>query len=283
MSIPTLDLTLSSLESARFGLRIYRAVVDGIDADALIAALDRQQVDVAILRVPAWTLPSIQELRRHGLDPIVADTIVHYEADLQTLPAHTREHDPVVLRRATEKDANLLESLAREVFAGYVTHYHANPLLPAAKILDGYAEWASDPVRTKGTHGGAWLVEAAGELAGFSCYAMDRETSRATGVLNGILPAQRGRGIYRRMLQQMLRVFHSSGITHFATATQVQNVTVQRIWVSEGLTLCRAENTVHINALRGGTRAAAGMQDDAADSRDLRALIRRQAARFVPK
>lgn len=253
------SLQHSPLESARFGLRVFRADVDTIDAAALMDTLQRERVDVAILRLPADAIASLNALREHNLAPIVADTIVRYDIDLSA--THADLDDAVVLREATPADAALLESLAREIFAGYITHYHANPLFPAAKILDGYAEWAASHVRGERADNAAWLIETGGEIAGFSCYRLDPANGLAVGVLNGILPSKRGRGIYRRMLQRMLREFGTRGMRRFAIATQVQNVAVQRNWASQGLSLRRADNTVHINAMFGRAR---GTADDVA-------------------
>ena len=245
MSAPV--VRASPIESARFGLRIVRAEASTMDVDALIATLRRDRTDVAILRAPAPALALVDTLRRRGLAPIVADTIVHYDIGLPAPPI--ARDDSVTLLNAVSADADLLGSLARETFAGYVTHYHANPLFASEKILAGYAEWAAGHVQAHRAGAGAWLVEADGELAGFSCYREDPSSGLAIGVLNGIIPSMRGRGIYRRMLQQMLSRFADSGNRRFAIATQVQNVAVQRIWASRGLALRRAENTVHINVL----------------------------------
>ena len=247
------NLRYSPLESARFGLRVFRAEIDAVDAPALVAALEHESVDVAILRLPADAVGSVQALRDYDLSPIVADTIVRYDVDLP-IP-HADLDDSVTLHRATPADVALLESLAREIFAGYVTHYHANPLFPAAKILDGYAEWAGGHLLGDDTGAAAWLVESGREIAGFSCYRVDPTSGLAVGVLNGVLPAMRGRGIYRRMLQRMLRDFGARGMRRFAIATQVQNVAVQRIWAAQGLSLRGADNTVHVNALFGRARA----------------------------
>ena len=182
------------------------------------------------------------------------------------LPAPRAESDDAVtLRDATPADAALLESLAREIFAGYVTHYHANPLFPSSRILDGYGEWAASHVGGERTGSAAWLIEMRGEIAGFSCYRLDTARAEAFGILNGVLPSMRGQGIYRAMLLRMLQDFAARGMRRFSIATQVQNVSVQRIWAAEGLSLRRADNTVHINALFG--RARDSSDDDPAASR----------------
>jgi len=240
-------LRFSPLDANRFGLRIYRATLDHVDVDALVAEIERERVDVAILRVPAPAVASLASLGEHGLSMTVADTVVRYEIDLAQ--ARFDADARVMLRDATSADAARLETLAREIFAGYVTHYHSNPLFATARILDGYAEWATRHVRGDGDGASAWLVEFDGEVAGFSCYRVDSAAGLAVGVLNGVLPAFRGRGVYRHMLRRMLRVFAERGLRRFAIATQSENVAVQRIWASEGFALCRTDSTVHVNAL----------------------------------
>lgn len=232
-------------ESARFGLRVFRGEAETVDAQALAQMLRRERIDAAILRMPAQALASLEAFRAAGLEPIVADTIVRYGIDL---PARGRVDDEVTLDPATAADAALLESLTRETFAGYVTHYHANPRFAPEKILDGYAEWAASHVLDARPGPAAWLVRWRGAVAGFSCCRMEPDSALAIGVLNGIVPAFRGRGIYRGMLRRTLDELAARGATRFEIATQVQNVRVQRIWTAEGFRLEGAQNTVHVNA-----------------------------------
>jgi GNAT superfamily N-acetyltransferase len=254
-------LRFSPLESARFGLRVFRAEGDEIDGAALAGTLKSKHVDIAILRLPPQVLGSLQTLREHELIAIVADTRVTYDI---ALPAAIEPADESVrLVPALPSDVSRLQSLVRDVFAGYVTHYHANPLLRPDDILNGYVEWASSYVRAGRAGDIASLVESRGKIAGFSCCAFDSDSGVATGVLNGIIPAERGRGVYRAMLRRMLHDFSSRGAIRFVTATQVQNLTVQRVWTNEGFVLRSAANTVHLNALFGRNASAASEGDDA--------------------
>ncbi len=125
--------------------------------------------------------------------------------------------------------------MARAIFVDYESHYHANPLFARDKILDGYAEWAARHVEAD-DGSAAWLVERDGELAGFSCYRIDADGT-AIGVLNGVLPAARGRGVYRGMLHRMLEHFAAMGARRFEIATQTHNTIVQRVWAESGLSL----------------------------------------------
>lgn len=240
-------LRFSPLESARFGLRVFRASVDEIDADRIASEIERERVDVAILRLPASAIASADGLTRHGFAAIIADTQVVYRAGLDTY-AHSPADPSVTLRPATRDDAALLDRMARAIFADYESHYHANPLFARDKILDGYAEWAARHVESD-DGSAAWLVEHDDKVAGFSCYRIDADGT-AIGVLNGVLPAMRGRGIYRGMLHQMLQRFAAMGARQFEIATQTHNTIVQRVWVRSGLSLQARYNTLHVNALR---------------------------------
>ena len=242
-------LLFSPHESARFGLRVYRATVDSLDVEAIARVIDRERADVSILRMPAIDAGRSAGFASHGLTPIVADTQVHYDIELEAgmfRPAA----DGIVLRPATRGDAAQLEALVHEIFACYVTHYHANPWFAPDEILAGYAEWAIRHL--DGDDGSAVaLVECDGDVAGFSCWRIDRGRMTAIGVLNGVRPALRGRGIYRRMLHAMLAAFCENGVRRFEIATQVHNIAVQRVWTSSGLALRRASTTVHVNAASG--------------------------------
>jgi GNAT superfamily N-acetyltransferase len=246
-----IEFHLSPRESARFGLRIGRATIDRVDEVGLALALRRNPLDFAILRLPSCAIDALDALRRYGFNPIIADTLVSYEVALES-PRSSESRSEVIFRPATRDDAQLLESMTREIFDGYVTHYHANPLFAPDKILDGYAEWAASHLdQIDGA--GAWIVEHDNEIVGFSCYRIVAKDSLAIGVLNGILPRARGRGNYRAMLRGMLEHFAALGLQRFSIATQIQNSAVQRTWTKEGLTLREVSNTVHIHVLRAAT------------------------------
>jgi RimJ/RimL family protein N-acetyltransferase len=247
-------LTFSSEDSARFSLRIFRAVLPSIDAMTLHEVLRNERVDVAIVRIPASELASIGELERVGLHAIVADTLVHYSLDLRNIRLG---HQHVVQMKplAASQDRQTLERMVREIFSDYVSHYRANPLFPRASIVDGYAEWASRHIQPNDEWRAAWLIENAGDAVGFSCVQTTPDRSEVRATLNGILPAARGRGMYRAMLRATLAHFAALGAVRFKISTQIQNLVVQRVWSSEGFVLDGAENTIHVNALLGNVKS----------------------------
>lgn len=241
-------LQFSPLESARFGLRVFRGSPEAIDAPKIAEEIERERIDVAILRIPAPATEGVGALAREGWTPILADTHVVYGVDLAEYERPALDPS-IVLRPATRQDGALLAEMARSIFVDYESHYRANPLFAPDKILDGYAEWAARHVDAD-DGSAAWLVERGGDLAGFSCYRIDADGT-AIGVLNGVLPGARGRGVYRGMLASMLEQFAEQGLARFEIATQTHNDVVLRVWIRSGFTLRAECLTIHINALRG--------------------------------
>lgn len=236
----------SPLESERFGLRIFRAQVEAFDASAIADVMKQEHIDVLIVRLPARAIGTVYSARPEGFAPIVADTLVRYDIDVRSwTPDATTS---VALRPAGPADAKLLARIAHEIFEGYVSHYHANPLFAADRIIEGYAEWASRHASAM-DGSGAWIVERDGKAVGFSCYCIDRANATGIAVLNGILPSARRQGAYRGMLGRMLAAFKEEGLSRFEISTQVHNIPVQRVWTAYGLALRQASITVHVNAL----------------------------------
>lgn len=244
-------LSFSPHETARFGLRIFRGAADFVDVDALIRELERERVDVAILRTPADASEFADVLARRGIHSIIADTLVHYSADLHARPVGSNTEITVRLRRAGSDDVPRLEAIVREIFDGYLTHYHANRLFAPELVLGGYVEWAIRHALANGEGRFVWMVEVDGQEAGFSCVEISADGNEARGVLNGILPTQRGRGIYRDMLRAMFEYFIAARVSRFVISTQAHNTIVQHVWRDEHIAFERSENTIHVNALLG--------------------------------
>lgn len=244
-------LAFSPRETVRFGLRVFRGAADFVDVDALIRELERECVDVAILRTPADASELSDALARRGIHSIITDTLVHYAGDLRARCAGASTDTSIRLRRAGSDDAPRLEAMVREIFDGYLTHYHANRLFAPELVLDGYVEWATQHALANDEDRFVWMVEVDGQEAGFSCVEISADGNEARGVLNGILPAQRCRGIYRGMLRAMLEYLIAARVSRFVISTQARNTIVQHVWRDEHIAFERSENTIHVNALLG--------------------------------
>lgn len=240
-------LTFSPSESARFDLRTFRAILSGIDVDALFEEIVAQRVDLAILRLPTHESGEIRSIQRFGLHPIHADTLVSYECRLQECEPRPLKDPQRSIDPARPGDTQAIIELVMAVFADYPNHYHANPMLDRAAVLDGYCEWALNHLSGDGRI--AWVARADGRVAGIACSTFDPATRVCQGVLHGVHPDFSGSGIYTDLIRYTQHHFRERGYRTLKISTQVGNLPVQRVWVREGFVFAEVFDTFHINAL----------------------------------
>lgn len=239
-------LSYSGVESRRFDMRVFRGHLDSIDPLWLLAEVIEQEVDLAILRIPADKQHQLTELRKTGLPYIIADTLVSYSLELKDyMPAVLRNQD-LVFSLAGIEDTELIENLVEKTFSDYTNHYTSNPYINKHDILKGYQEWAvsflvEDDAKT------AWLVQRGDKVIGFATCSQQGETGE--GVLYGVVPEEAGRGVYSDIIRFTQQQFKARGLSSMLVVTQIQNLAVQRVWHREGFTLGSAEITIHINSL----------------------------------
>lgn len=240
------------LESARFGLRTFRATVTSIDTDALFEELVACHVDVAILRLPTRDSNQIQNIERYGLRAIHADTLVSYACRLQEHESKPLQNPGLQIDLARVDDEQAIIALIKAVFLDYPNHYHANPLLDRAAVLDGYCEWALTHIG--GDNVVSWVARVDGRLAAIACSSFDASEGVCHGVLHGVHPDFSGSRIYTDLIRHTKNYFRNRGYRLLKISTQVGNLTVQRVWVREGFVFDEAFDTFHINALLDSQR-----------------------------
>jgi ribosomal protein S18 acetylase RimI-like enzyme len=235
-------LSPSPLDSKRFAIRVERASI-GVDTpeDAVIRAIHASSADLIIARFPAGACTIPNALMRQGETLIHADTLVYYDA---TLPAPAGRAAGNV-RRASVADLEAIRHIASTAFQGYRAHYAANPLLPAAQILDGYIEWAQSRADPADSSSDTWLVFDEDATAGFATCDVQGEDVEI--VLNAIHPAFERRGHYGTLLRHLLHHYSEQGLAKLSISTQIWNYTVQRQWSRCGLLLVNAYDTFHID------------------------------------
>jgi len=247
----SVDLAFSPLDSARFGLRVFRGKGERIDERSLFASLVTNGVDVAIVRTPAGT-PGWPRLSRYGLQPIHADTLVYYGLDLQAYEPRSLRNTDLVFSEAGDADREALAALVRTTFDGYTSHYHANPLFDQAHILAGYMEWATGYVGAAAPGRITWVARRDGEIVAFACCSHDGSGGESEGVLYGVHPAHSGGGLYGDLIRYTQAAFRERGFRSMVVSTQIWNYAVQKVWAREGFSLARAYDTWHVNALLEG-------------------------------
>ncbi|KAB8317105.1 hypothetical protein SD81_023220 [Tolypothrix campylonemoides VB511288] len=246
-----LALEISPLDSARFGLRVFRG--RGIVADErdLFRSLLAGSVDVAILRTPAGST-RWSRLPRSGLQPIHADTLVYYAVDLRTHEPRALRNADLVFEEAGPDDAASIAHLVRTTFRDYVSHYHANPVFDPNQIVAGYMEWATSYTSSAADGRTTWVARRNGEIVAFACCSFDASIDECEGVLYGVHPDHAGGGLYGDLIRYSQAAFRARGFGTMNVSTQVWNYAVQKVWAREGFALVSAFDTWHVNAMLDG-------------------------------
>jgi len=234
----------SPVESARFGRRVRRYELLGDDAAPLLEALREERPDLAIVRIPTRRGDLITDLCGLGGQFVLGDCRVIYTRDNAAAGRPGGPRDPAFrLRPARTVDAPLLDSLVERIFTGYHTHYVSNPQLASFALTDGYKEWTRAHVGSGERR--CMIAEFGGEPCAFTTVHVTAEAGEV--VLNGVLPAFRGRGVYRELLRTTIDAFIDADARTTVIATQIDNRAVQKVWVTEGFMLATSQYTIHIN------------------------------------
>ncbi len=235
-------LNYSPLDSNRFAIRVERASIGSdVPIARAIDALQTSSAELIIVRFPAGECAIPNALVQLGESLIHADTLVYYDLGL---PAPTAKAASNV-RLAEAADLKAIRGIAAQAFSNYRAHYAANPLLPAAQILDGYIEWAQSRADPSDPSSDTWLVFDDSAAAGFA--TCDIRNGRVEIVLNAVHPSFERRGHYGALLRHLIHYYGQAGLTRLSISTQIWNYTVQRQWSRAGLLLESAYDTFHID------------------------------------
>ena len=242
-------LDAAPLESARFDYRIGRGLLGEVDDRALLKEIIARELDIAIVRAPAGRCANLQRLSRYGMSPIHADTLVYYELSFPRHQPQALRNQDLNFSPATVEDRDELMALVQTTFDGYISHYHANPMLPADKILAGYAEWATGYLGGDTPEKMTWVARRDSKLVAFACCSTDAAGKMCEGVLYGVHPEHAGGGLYGDLIRYTQAQFLAMGFDCMKVSTQVWNYAVQKVWVREGFSPKQAFDTFHINAM----------------------------------
>jgi GNAT superfamily N-acetyltransferase len=259
--VTTLGIDRSPLDEARFGVATLKATLSGAaDVDVLLARLQAEDCRLALVRCPCAELALAQRLEAAGA--FLCDSLVYFRHQLRsdehtesrsTTPAQgSAGPDPaapppagsgdapacgagdLAIRSAGPDDAAAVAAVAHIGFAGYLSHYRADPRLPAAAVDAIYPDWAHRLCRADDADTRVLAATVDGRIVGFAAWRRDRAAGVFDIVLNAVLPDWRRRGIYRRLLRAVLATARAEGVAGVLISTQAHNLAVQRAWVSEG-------------------------------------------------
>ncbi len=234
-------------ESQRFGRAVGRATVPH-DApqswiQRFIPELGRSAFDLVILRYPSSSVTAFECLSTcETFTPIFADTLLYFAWE-------DRGGDLVVGRPVIardEIDELIVSSMISEIFAGYRNHYYANSRLDPALVAVGYAEWAQRVAgRPDNPLIGLLVDERPAALA-----VIDGSSGEWDVALAGVMPEQRGRGVYGDLILATMAAARAAGRDTVKISTQSHNVQVIRTWERLGWRMTSAFLTVHLERQR---------------------------------
>ena len=261
------SLKYSPIESRRFGLRIYRGLLDDINPDEILSTILRQNVDVAIISIPVEIQDTLSRLQETGIPYLIADTLVYYHVDLTIHKPREPRNKGLEFIKVYPEHFEILDNLVSEIFSGYKNHYTSNPFL-SVDLIEVYKEWARSYVTNDANSKRAWLVKRANQFIGFVTCAFEGEESEI--VLNGVVPSAAGMGVYGDLIKFLQRFFKDNGYTVMKVSTQVHNYAVQKVWSREGFVMRQSFLTIHINSLMNVSRIAKRTIDCTVSTEDVR-------------
>jgi len=234
----------SAVDSARFGLRIGRLKLT--DPAALPAALEASRREN--LRLIFVRCPTDQTKLVHGLEDAGArlmDTLLYYRRRLRSedFPAELK---PNRIRVFRETDQAGIEDIARQSFANYQGHYHADPALDRARSDEGYVEWALQCCRSRGADSEVLVAEDAdGRPCGFFVVRLNNPRE-GEGWLAAVAPAAEGRGLYWSLVVHALRWCRERRAAQMIVSTQITNTATQKTYGRLGFDLQASYYTFHL-------------------------------------
>jgi ribosomal protein S18 acetylase RimI-like enzyme len=229
----------STLDSRRFGIRIFRGQVDTVAAAAqLMDFAHAQPLDLLIVRCPSKAVEVAQALERAGY--FLTDTLVYYRGE--THPFEPFPAPATRIRPFQFEDRAALEKVATAAFQGFRGHYHADSRLDPTLATAGYAEWAISAVSDPSCV--VLVSETDRQLSGFlTAKKLDGNTWEI--LLNGVAPEFQRRGIYTALFNEIGVQAAKAGASTLQVSTQLTNLAPQKVWIGCGLELERAQYTFH--------------------------------------
>jgi len=234
-------IALSELDSRRFGIRVARAELRADDLDPALAWCGAQRIDLLVARLPEHATPPAAELARRGFERM--DTLVRWTGDL-SVPSRPQDAGSIDIRAARPDEAERVAALARRAFRGHVGHYHSDPRLDRTACDEVYADWAHRSSRAVGERCAVLLAERGSALVGFSVVRLGAPGT-AEGVLSGVEPEYRGRGVYAALHAARSEWCRARGAKSLVASAAAANAAITRCYERAGLTPSHACHTFH--------------------------------------
>ena len=234
-----LNVSFAPLETERFGIATAKADVDSPDdLCGLLSFCSDHRIQFLIVHCPATAGGTVRALEDDGFR--LMDTRLTFEADLRHRAVTPRESTIRPLRAGEE---SALEAIARDAFAGYPGHFHADPRLDRKACDEVYVSWARR-CRDRSVADEVLVAPVEGRLAGFAALRL-ADPARGELVLGAVLSAFRGRGLYSEMTLAGMEWARARRAQHFTAVTHLTNLPAQRSWIHAGMLPVASSHTFH--------------------------------------
>ena len=234
-----MDIARAHRESARFGVEVLRASGHGATLAELRSAAVERGADLVIVRCDAADWQGIHVLE--GMGARLMDTHLSFERG--TTGTRDASDAGVSVRSARGSDVEAVAVLARDAFADYGGHFHADPRL-APRATDVYEDWLVRSLTEPDVADAVLVAEDDEGLVGVTTLQVGGET--AIGVLDAVAPRAQGRGVYGRLGQARIAEARERGAGLIVVRTHLVNVGARRGLARLGFLPTAQEHTFHL-------------------------------------
>jgi GNAT superfamily N-acetyltransferase len=212
------------------------------DPAFIIDQVNESEFELVIVRVPALTAGTLIRELSQSLDVLVAETLLKFichDRALESIQVDWNTEGKV--RSGLYSDESAVFEIAHAAFKDHRSHFSANPIFDPELINLGYAEWATSELKNQDV----FLVHEIGEvISGF--LSLQIENPNSTIVLNAVNPIMQGRGIYKSLLREALRIASEKGAKSVSISTPSTNPRPINVWIQNGFKYSDASITLHI-------------------------------------
>jgi hypothetical protein len=241
-------LKRSLSESARLGCEIYRSARLTIEQlPVLFAECAEKLPDVVILRTAADEAYELLPHLSSACHTIVADSLLEFRKTLNAGNLADSFDSGAAIFEAAQEDSVRVADLVRRCYAGYTNHYHANPCLDPARVLEGLVEFSLGFMASADRT--LLVAELDGRLVGYLC--MEIRDGTGSTVIGGSaldIPVALRHKVLCDLTHRGDEWLLERGIRRFAAVTRTDKIYIQKLLCHNMHTLpARTLVTLHLN------------------------------------
>lgn len=199
------------------------------------------QVKFLIARCSTSDIAAIHAMEASGYQ--LMDTLVYLQNDIEdyTAPTYPAELN---IQALDPEDIPGVIKIAKQSFAAYKGHYHADPRLDPVKATEVYSSWAERCCTDRTVANHVLVAKLDAELVGFRAIRINTP-EQGEFILAGVATGMRRRGIYRAFVIEGLNWCKAAGVTHVLNSTLLINTTVQKVCTKLGFYTLESYHTFH--------------------------------------